>query len=70
MPKATAEPIDNIRYALTILFAYGLTVAEFKSSGKSWGRLRSELPVNTYLRMDGKKQCGQQLLDIPVRIEE
>lgn len=64
------EPIDNIRYALTILFTYGLMVKGFASSGESWGKLRSELPLDTYLHMDGKPQREQLLLGIPVRLDE
>lgn len=70
MPRAPAEPIDNIRYALTILFAHGLMVTGFAATKKDWGRLLHELPMNAYLRDDGKPQQGQQLLDIPVTIEK
>jgi hypothetical protein len=70
MPTAGAEPIDNIRYALTILSAYGLTVTGFTATKQDWGKLLHELPMNVYLNYDGKRQCGQQLLDIPVLIEK
>jgi hypothetical protein len=64
------EPIDNIRYALTILSAYGLTIMGFAASKEDWGKLLHEIPMNAYLRYDGMPQRGQQLLDIPVRIEK